>query len=227
MQNGHREDIYKWASRQADLLKEHKYDELDIENIIYEFEKLGNLGKNNLLDKFYLIITNFLLWNYRAKEDNESWKCDIELYRKIIKNTIKESPSLNELLPSILENAYAIVFIEFNAPKNNNGFITTIPSICPYTLEQILDNEYYPTDFKENSKPDNQATMSNVSNVILLSNMEKTVRIIKNTHSAEAVIITIVQKDGNIKTTSTGLNPIELRNIFNLGIRDSYFVEHE
>jgi hypothetical protein len=227
MKNAHKEDIYKWASLQADLLKENKYDELDIENIIYEFEKLGNLGKNTLVDKFYSIITRFILWYYRTNEDNESWKCDIEQYRKIIDNLIKESPSLEEQLPSLLENAYAIVFIEFNAPKNNHDLITTIPSVCPYTLEQIMDKQYYPPERKESSKRNNELTTNSVSNVILLSNLEKTVRIIKNTHNADAVIITIVQKDGHIKTTSTGLNPIELRNIFNLGIKDSYYAEYE
>ncbi len=47
----YQEDFYRWLQETANLLKEHRFEKLDLENLIEEIETMGRSEKRELESK--------------------------------------------------------------------------------------------------------------------------------------------------------------------------------
>ena len=136
------EDVYGWAIHTAELLRSKKMDEVDFDNIIEEMEALGRSEKHELTNRFAILITHLLKWQYQPMMRGHSWKYSIVEQRDQVKSILEESPSLKSKLEEILKLAY-----KFSLSKairetglNENMF----PQQCPYSFEEIMSDEFYP-----------------------------------------------------------------------------------
>jgi hypothetical protein len=70
------------------------------------------------------------------------WKASIQQERKRIKQLLLENTSLKSELDAFLLDAYeyAILLIKKETPID----LKLLPSECPYTFDQIMDDEFYP-----------------------------------------------------------------------------------
>jgi hypothetical protein len=135
-------DDDEWLEQTINLLKNHQFQQLDLDNLIEELEDLGREKKNAVASLLEQIIRHLLLlqyWTTEAEYNTVHWQEEIynfriQLRRKITTNLRKY---LEDELTSIYQDALGFVKI-----KTTN--LVTFPTECPYSLEQLLDRSWLP-----------------------------------------------------------------------------------
>lgn len=136
------EDFYGWAINTAQLLRNRRMSELDFENIIEEIEALGRSEKHQLINRLALIIAHLLKWQYQPTLRSHSWVYTIREQRTQAKIHLADNPSLKNKLEEVLINAYEIAISK--AAKDTSLDKNDFPVECPYTLDECLNNDFYP-----------------------------------------------------------------------------------
>lgn len=135
-------DDDQWLEQTINLLKNHQFQQLDLDNLIEELEDLGREKKNAVASLLEQIIRHLLLlqyWTTEAEYNAVHWQEEIynfriQLRRKITTNLRKY---LEDELTSIYQDALGFVKI-----KTTN--LVTFPTECPYSQEQLLDRSWLP-----------------------------------------------------------------------------------
>jgi hypothetical protein len=135
-------DFYAWTEEQAKLLKHREWSQLDLPNLIEEIESLGKQERAELRNRLSILIGHLLKWEYQVSKRSRSWVNTICIQRIDILELLKENPSLKPYLQEALQTAYikgmALASGETNLPRK------TFPENCPYTLEEIFSEAFYP-----------------------------------------------------------------------------------
>jgi hypothetical protein len=137
------DDFALWSAEQAALIRAQKFDRVDLENVAEEIESLGRSAKAEIVSRMRIILIHLLKWQFQPdKAPNNSWAASILEGRQEIADAIAESPSLRAYPATVLERAYR------NAPRSAAGDtglpLKTFPSRCPYDVEQVLDEAFWP-----------------------------------------------------------------------------------
>lgn len=136
-------DFYAWSQEQAALLRAGRWSELHIEPLSEEIEDLGKRERRALESRLAVLIGHLLKWHYQPEyADRKSWRATINEQRRRIVRLLAENPSLQPLLPDLVSDAYAdsCDLVVRETPLDYDA----LPSACPYTVTQILDNEFWP-----------------------------------------------------------------------------------
>jgi hypothetical protein len=141
-QNLYDTDFYSWTQEQAKLLRHQQWSKLDLPNLIEEIESLGKQQRAELRNRLSILIGHLLKWEYQVSNRSRSWLNTIRIQRLDIFELLKENPSLKPYLQESLQIAYtkglALASGETNLP------LKTFPENCPYTLEEIFRDGFYP-----------------------------------------------------------------------------------
>ena len=142
IQEEYNQDFYAWTIHNAQLLREGKLSEIDIEHIAEEIESMGNGDKRELVSHLAVLIAHLLKWQYQPMRQSKSWMLTIKEQRIKIIQLLKESPSLKHEINSKLEDAYeqAVVKAEIETALDESTF----PHDCPFNLDQCLDQRFFP-----------------------------------------------------------------------------------
>jgi hypothetical protein len=135
-------DFYAWALHNAQLLYEGQLSEIDRIHIAEELESMGHRDKRELISRLIVLITHLLKWQFQPERRSKSWKNTLFEQRSQLQLILEDSPSLKYQLDERVNKAYLnalkTAMNETDLPKS------TFPSDCPYTLEQLLDETFYP-----------------------------------------------------------------------------------
>lgn len=136
------QDYHAWTQETAKALREKDLKRLDIEHLIEEVESLGASERRALESYLVVLLTHLLKWKYQPGMQSSSWKGSIVYSRLEIIDLIKDNPSLkkikNELLERSYRKAYAKAIIETGLGD------TIFPSSCPWGVEEVLDETFFP-----------------------------------------------------------------------------------
>ncbi|MBD2598565.1 DUF29 domain-containing protein [Nostoc spongiaeforme FACHB-130] len=135
-------DFYAWSQQQADLLRHQQWHQLDLSNLIEEIKSLGRKERQELRNRLSILIAHLLKWEYQSTKRSRSWLATIRIQRLDTAEILAENPSLQSYLLEIVEKAY-IKAIALAAGETNLP-IKTFPHNCPYSLEEILSDRFYP-----------------------------------------------------------------------------------
>jgi hypothetical protein len=135
-------DDDEWLEQTINLLKNHQFQQLDLDNLIEELEYLGREKKNAVASLLDQIIRHLLLlqyWTTEAEYNAVHWQEEIYNFRTQLRRTITTNlrKYLKDELTSIYQDALGFVKI-----KTTN--LVTFPTECPYSLEQLLDRSWLP-----------------------------------------------------------------------------------
>ena len=137
-------DFFLWTQEQARLLREKRWNDLDLENLAEEVESVGRALKKELRNRLAIILAHLLKWRYQPGRQGNSWKRTLREQRQQTKELIDENPSLQNYPATIFANAYLTATLK--AEEETGMDITLFPADCPFTLSQILDEDFYPPD---------------------------------------------------------------------------------
>jgi Domain of unknown function DUF29 len=130
-------DFYAWTLEQSQLLRQGKWQALDIENLVEEIESLGKQQRQELRNRLGVLIGHLLKWDCQSDHRSKSWKATIREQRKEVLRLLKENPSLQPYLQEAIADAYdaGMAIAVRETPLDYKD----LPSECPYATEQILD----------------------------------------------------------------------------------------
>ncbi|MEA5509061.1 DUF29 domain-containing protein [Crocosphaera sp. UHCC 0190] len=137
-------DEYLWLEETIKILKEHRLNDLDIENLIEELESLGKRDKSRVSSFLEQIIRHLLLlqyWELEKQRNQNHWRAEIQSFRTQLRKylTTNLQNHLAEELDNIYEDALGYV-------QEKTGFFVDFPEKCPYTLEQLLTQKWFPSE---------------------------------------------------------------------------------
>ena len=87
-------DFYSWTQEQAELLKNGRFSELDIDNLIEEVESMGRSEKRELESRLTILLLHLLKWKYQEVRRGRSWQLSIDEQRIQFEETLDENPGL-------------------------------------------------------------------------------------------------------------------------------------
>ena len=135
-------DFFLWTERQAAALREGRWDALDVENLVDEVESLGRSEKREIRSRLLVISIHLLKWRYQPEQRLSGWRGTIIEQRRRLREVLEDSPSLKRLPGEELAGEYGIARLkaagETDLPED------VFPSTCPFTIEQVLDDAFYP-----------------------------------------------------------------------------------
>jgi len=134
-------DDAQWLEETVKLIRNNQFGDLDIDNLIEELEELGTERKNAVVSLLEQIIRHLLLlqyWTSEAEYNSVHWKEEIYTFRVQLRRKI--TTNLRNYLESELDSIYkdALGFVKI---KTQN--LVNFPLECPYTLEQLLNIEWF------------------------------------------------------------------------------------
>lgn len=138
----HDEDFYGWTMANASLLKQGKYKEADMDMIIEEMEEMGRSAESQLTHRLSLVLTHLLKWQFQPALQGKSWKVTLREQRRASRRLINKNPSLKSKIPNCMFEAYEDAVDE--AIKETGLDEKTFPSECPYSFEQVMNDDFYP-----------------------------------------------------------------------------------
>ncbi|MET4699254.1 hypothetical protein ABIE65_002284 [Constrictibacter sp. MBR-5] len=145
-------DFYAWTQVQADRLRRLQAEranlDLDLPHLAEEVEDLGKAERNLLRSHLRRIIEHCLKLEWsRAQEPRRSWRLSIiearieisdHLTATLRRDVADELPRLHEQARRLARQALI--------GKGEADAAAALPADCPYTLDQLLDDDWYPTN---------------------------------------------------------------------------------
>jgi hypothetical protein len=138
------QDYYLWLEKTAQLLKDRKLSELDIENLFEEITDIATEEKRNIEDNLILVFRYLLRYKYQPNKITSGDRLGLFQRRDDLIEDFSYSPSLKLFFIQIFEECYSeareLSAIETGLP------LETFPVKCPFTVEQVLDVDYPPDE---------------------------------------------------------------------------------
>ena len=136
------QDLYSWSLEQARLLRERKFDQIDLEHIVEEIEDMSKSEKRALQSFLETLLMHLLKWQYQPAFQGRSWKFTIIEQRKRILGHMQENLGLKNKLPELVETAYGYAL---TGAVRETGFAPeTFPASCPWAYERFMDADFWP-----------------------------------------------------------------------------------
>lgn len=138
------EDFYTWTQTTAALIRAGTWRSLDTESLAEEVESLGISQQHALQSHLRQLVMHLLKWQYQPsrRQLGHSWESSITLARDEIALVLERNPGLQHQMPGYLAKRYGaarrLARVETGLP------LTTFPATCPWTLEQVLDDDFFP-----------------------------------------------------------------------------------
>jgi hypothetical protein len=133
-------DYYGWAIEQARRLRAGE--PADLENIAEEIEDLAKRERRMLRNRFRVLVTHLLKWQYQPDRRCRSWEATIRVQREDACEILNDSPSLKSSLDEILRKAYSGA--RKDASIETGMWIDDFPVHCPWTSKDVLNEEFLP-----------------------------------------------------------------------------------
>ncbi len=135
-------DFNLWVEQTVSQLKNGKIQDLDLENLIEEIASMGRSDKREIKSRLIVLMMHLLKWKYQPQKQTISWITTINEQRRQIKIILKDSPSLKPYLQNEIEDCYQDA--RQDAEKETQLSLAIFPVENPFTLDQILDPNYFP-----------------------------------------------------------------------------------
>lgn len=135
-------DFHAWALQTATLLRQHKFADLNIEELAEEIEDLGKKQRNEIENRLVILLAHLLKWQFQPAYRSTSWRSSIIEQRKRIARQIKSNLSVKPHIPNAIVDAYPDA-VDLAARETLLN-ISCFPSTCSYSQAQILDYDFYP-----------------------------------------------------------------------------------
>jgi hypothetical protein len=135
-------DLYTWSQEQAALLRERKFDQIDLVHIVEEIEDMGKSEQRALESYLEALLIHLLKWVYQPSFRGRSWRLTIIEKRKRLLKHLRENPGLKSRLDVSIADAYE--FARSGAEKETGLPASTFPHQCPWTYEVLSDPDFWP-----------------------------------------------------------------------------------
>jgi hypothetical protein len=135
-------DFYAWATEQASLLRAGKLSAADIEHIAEEIDSMGRTEKRELVSRLTVLLVHLLKWQFQPARRGSSWTHSIANSRDQLTDHLADNPSLKARLPESVSAAFR--YARRTAADETGLDDTTFPVECPWSFDQMMDENFWP-----------------------------------------------------------------------------------
>ena len=135
-------DIHAWTRETAELLKQRRFQDIEVEPLIEELENMGRRDRQELISRLKILLAHLLQWQYQPKHRCGSWRGSILEQRLRLRDLLQDCPSLKPFLSEAVATAYADG--AHLASKESGLPLTDFPEKSPYALDLLLEDDWFP-----------------------------------------------------------------------------------
>ncbi|MTJ15777.1 MULTISPECIES: DUF29 domain-containing protein [unclassified Dolichospermum] len=145
-------DFNVWRETIIKQIKQQDFNDIDWEHLLLELEDMGKSEKRSFLSNLTILITHLLKLTVQADAPEimkGSWYSSVTEHRFRVKKDLEENPSFKNYLHEVIFIAYADARkLAIKESKNAKLGIrkpeeTEYPLDFPFTIEQLLDEDFY------------------------------------------------------------------------------------
>ncbi|NJM00717.1 MAG: DUF29 domain-containing protein [Synechococcaceae cyanobacterium SM2_3_2] len=151
MSQQYRADFNDWIQQTVQLLRQRRWQDIDVISLIEEVETLGKSERRGISSQLTRLLLHLLKWAYQPQRRSDSWLDSITDARTQIELALEDSPSLQNYPAEQLSQSYQRA--RRQAAQQTELSVATFPQVCPFLLEQVLANGWLP-DLATHPKPE-------------------------------------------------------------------------
>lgn len=140
-------DYTAWADQTAQLLTKRRFDEIDLEALIEEVTSLGASERRAYRSFLRLIAEHLLKLAYAPdvilRPNQRGWRLSVNHARREIAALLEENASAARDRDKALISAYRQALGNVREECEDFGPVIW-PTTCPWTIEQLLDETFWP-----------------------------------------------------------------------------------
>lgn len=129
-------DFNRWVSHTVQLLREHRWQDIDLKQLIEEVEDLGKCERRGVVSQLIRLLLHLLKWHYQPERRFDSRLDSMIDARTQIELALEDSPSLRPYRVEQFESCYQRA--RHQAIRQTGLASSVFPTICPYALERVL-----------------------------------------------------------------------------------------
>jgi hypothetical protein len=138
-------DFHAWLLDQAAALRAQDYEALDWEHLAEELEIMAARERREMKDRLITLQEHLLKLKFQPAElhRQNSWRNTVEETRERVGDILEDSPGIfqgkpEEMLAETYKRARKAAARSSGLPLNS------FPQECPWTYEQIMDEDFLP-----------------------------------------------------------------------------------
>jgi hypothetical protein len=142
------DDFYAWTQYQAEVLRTMRRadNRLDRERLAEEIDDLGKSERNTVRSQIVRIIEHLLKLEYSpARDPRSDWEASVIEARQALADSITATLHRDSeaALPILYARARQLASVRLRRFHENDA-AAQLPTECPYTLDQICAEDWYP-----------------------------------------------------------------------------------
>ena len=137
-------DFYQWTQETLQAIRERDIEHLDWGHLAEEVEALENEQKRavkSYLRQLLIHLLCYQFWQSNRSQYLKGWRNEIDEFRYQLKDRL-ESKTLSNYFVTQVDKVYKEARRKALFKSEQNP--STFPEQCPYTVEQMLDPEFFP-----------------------------------------------------------------------------------
>jgi hypothetical protein len=141
------QDFYTWTQEQAVLLKEGRFDLLDIPHLVEELDSMGKSQISEFASQLGIIIDHLLrlkVQTDRSEAHERSWRTTIRVQREDLADHLDENPGLRnpEIIARAMKKGWrqGLILAVRETGLDDRHF----PTDCPFSFEDLTDPDFLP-----------------------------------------------------------------------------------
>ena len=145
-------DFNVWRETIIKKIKQQDFNDIDWEHLLLELEDIGKSEKRSFLSNLTILIAHLLKLTVQADAPEMmkgSWYSSVTEHRFRVRKDLEENPSFKNYLHEVIFIAYADARkLAIKESKNAKLGVrkpdeTEYPLDFPFTIEQLLDEDFY------------------------------------------------------------------------------------
>jgi hypothetical protein len=139
---GYDDDLVLWIDRQVQLLLENRFSELDIGNLVEELDGMKKQYQHELDSRLTVLVMHLLKCQFQKEYPQNKWRSTLVEQRRRLSLLLAASPSLRGKVQRFASEGYP--FARRRAALETGLDIETFPAELPYSIEQLMDQNFTP-----------------------------------------------------------------------------------
>lgn len=131
-------DFARWAEDQEAAVREHRWSDLDVENLCDEIGELSRSARRELRSRLATLLAHFLKRSHQRDRASRSWDITIREQALQVSDLLRESPSLGARMTELTEQAYRLARLQ--AARETDLPLETFPNNMDTETSAALDH---------------------------------------------------------------------------------------
>ena len=138
-------DFHAWTEQQTACLERRDAEDLDWSHVAEEIRDMGISQRKALQSHLTVLVIHLLKLRYsRAGDPRRKWRHECDNARQEIADEMERSPSLKRHQDEALAKAWRDGRRKATYQTETHGEDPSLPMDCPFTLDRILADAWYP-----------------------------------------------------------------------------------